>query len=100
MLSAGLAGNSPRWVTLVATCLLAVYLLFLLFVSDHFWVSIVFSIPPLLMLLGIFVWKALQGRSTAARFGTVAILVMFAASALQQLHIGLHPTYFNHNALY
>jgi len=25
---------------------------------------------------------------------------MFAASALQQLHVGLHPRYFNHNALY
>jgi hypothetical protein len=100
MLGGVLTGRPPRRVAPVATLLFAAYLLFLYFVDYGFRVSIAFSIPPLLALLGVFMWKMVRGRSPGAPFGIAAILVMFAASALQQLHIGLHPRYFNHNALY
>ncbi len=95
-----LTNTSLRWIVPSAVLLLCGYLLFLLSIDFHFWVSIAFSVPPLLALLAVFVWKSFRDRSRAAIFGIIAIFLMFIASALQQMHIGIHPIYFNFNALY
>ena len=98
--TAAVAGAAPRWLAQVALALLAAYAAVVLFVDDRFWVSIVFSVPPLVVLLGTFLGRFVRHRSRAAALGLTAVLLMFIASALQQLRIGVHPTYFNHNSLY
>ena len=92
--------KSLRWIVPGSLFLLEGYLLFLLFIDFHFWVSVAFSIPPLLALLFVFLSVGFRERSTAAVFGVISILLMFVASALQQKHVGIHPIYFNFNALY
>ncbi len=100
MLNGALSRKSPRWLTPAALLLFAGYLLFVAFVDYRFWVSIAFSVPPLLVFLGILLSRALRSASPGAGAGIAAILLMFAASVLQQLRIGIDPAYFNHNALY
>jgi hypothetical protein len=100
LLAGALTARPPRWLVPAALALLLTYSAVVLFVDDHFWVSIAFSVPPLVALLGIFLAKIVKLQSKGAAFGFSAILLMFLASTLQQLRVGVHPTYFNHNALY
>lgn len=93
--------NIPLRRILIASLLLfGGYIYFLLVIDSRFWVSIVFSVPPLIALLLACIRKCLQDKSVPAIFGVAAIVLMFIASALQQMHVGIHPIYFNHNALY
>ena len=56
-------------------------------------------LPAALFLLAVFVSAGhRRGRSNVS--GTVGLALTFVAAAVQQLHIALHPVYFNHNALY
>lgn len=100
MLNGALARRPRPWLLPAALLLFAGYLLFVVFVDYRFWVSIVFSVPPLLVFLGMLLARVVHSRPDGARAGIAAICLMFAASALQQLRIGIDPVYFNHNALY
>jgi len=97
MLSAVLTRTAMRKAAWLSGLLFIGYLAYVVFADRRFVVSIVFALPPLLVLLVIFVRRA---RSWSALQGASAILLMLLASVLQQLHVGIHPVYFNHNALY
>ena len=76
------------------------YELFIAFVDHHFAVGVVFYLPPLL-LVGIALGRRFLHRETgASALGPSAVGLMLLSSGLQQAGIGLHPIYFNHNALY
>jgi hypothetical protein len=51
------------------------------------------------VLVLLLVRAARDGHRNAMLAGG-AIVLMLAAAVLQQLHVGLHPRWFNHNALY
>ncbi len=100
LLIGALTKTSQRWIVPCVLIALGGYFLFVLFVDFRFLVSIVFTLPPLIALLCLFIKLSVQRQSQAAVIGSIAILLMFLALVLQQMHIGLHPIYFNYNALY
>ena len=89
-----------RWLRPVAVVLLGIYAGIVLFVNSTFVVAIAMYLPATVFLLLAMVARYATTRDRAAATGVVGLLLTFAAAAVQQLRIGLHPVYFNHNALY
>jgi hypothetical protein len=88
------------WVRRAAIAQLAVYALIVLFVSMRFVVAIAAYLPATLFLL-VALWIAYRRtREPGIAAGVVGLALTFAAAAVQQLRVALHPVYFNHNALY
>jgi len=83
-----------------AAVLFVVYCVVVLFVTDNFLVAIA-AYLPVTLLLG---WVFLQAHRRTGRppflYGFAGICVVLVAAAAQQARIGIHPRYFNHNALY
>jgi len=68
---------------------------------DHsFRVSAIFSTPAVVAVLAFMLVRAIRDEHPNAKLASTAILLMLSAAVLQQLHVGLHPVWFNHNALY
>ena len=89
-----------RRVLVVAALQFAVYSIVVLFRTDAFWVAILDNLPAVLFLiiaLGLACRREKQ-RSLLLAAGGLALNLV--AALLQQLGIGIHPVYFNHNALY
>ena len=89
-----------RWVLVVAVLQFGFYSIVVLFRTEEFWVAILDNLPAVLFLiiaLGLAYRREKQGSLLLAAGGLALNLV---AALLQQLGIGIHPVYFNHNALY
>ena len=91
---------SVRRIVPPVAALFALYTCVVLFVDHSFRTNAVFAAPPVLAVLALLIVRALRDRSGNAATAAGAILLMLLASALQQLQVGLHPRWFNHNALY
>jgi hypothetical protein len=95
-----LSDRLSRLVTLFAGIQVALYVLLVLFLVQDFRVAIFEYLPAaLFMLIGLAraYWRDRVGALAVAAAGMV---LTFVAAAVQQAGIGLHPVYFNHNALY
>lgn len=79
--------------------LLAIYVGLVLFEYHEFLIALLLYLPATVLLLAGFVVRWRQGQSFAAD-GAIAMVLTLIAGLLQYLHIGIHPVYFNHNALY
>ena len=88
------------FVTAAALVELAVYSLLVVFVTDSFSIAIANYLPSTLFLIVAFFASYRSGAGTPVAIGLYGLLLTLAAAAVQQARIGLHPTYFNHNALY
>jgi predicted neutral ceramidase superfamily lipid hydrolase len=71
-----------------------------LFVTSKFYVGIIAYLPSTLFLLFVLLATDRRGHNRAIRWGVAGLALTLAAAAVQQLHISIHPVYFNHNALY
>ena len=56
--------------------------------------------PAALFLLIAFLTAYRREKHGAYLFGVSGMVLTFAAALCQQLGLGLHPIYFNHNAVY
>lgn len=68
---------------------------------DHrfMWAIVYYAVP--ILSLGVFLIREnLRSPSPQAKTGLAAIGTLLGASVLQQLKVGIHPKYFDHNALY
>ncbi len=74
------------------------YLLWLFFVSMKFRVAIAYYLPATVLLLIAFL--VVRRRREGAMIGAVGVLLTLIAAAIQQARIGIHPVYFNHDAVY
>jgi hypothetical protein len=92
--------RSVRGILAPVTALFTLYAWVVLFVDHSFRTNAIFAAPPVLAVLALMIVRALRERSSNAAMSAGAILLMLLASVLQQLHVGLHPVWFNHNALY
>lgn len=94
------AGALARRITMLAGLLLAGYAILVFFVTDTFLTAIIFYLPAavFLWIVLLFAYRRTQNRRVLA--GTIGLGLTFVASGLQQSGVGLHPVYFNHNALY
>ncbi len=69
-------------------------------IDPSFRVSAIASAAPVLAVLVLMLVRAVRDGHRNATLASAAIVLMLAAAVLQQLHVGLHPVWFNHNALY
>jgi hypothetical protein len=79
---------------------LIAYIAVVLFVSQDFVVAIFGYMPATVFLLVVLTLVYIEVRQPQVLLGVVAVLLTFVAAAVQQVGIGVHPSYFNHNALY
>jgi len=96
----GLPDGSARWVIRAAAAELAAYGAIVVTGDRPFAVAICQYLPATAFLLVVLAVRWVRCREPAALGGAGALAVTFVASGLQQAGIGLHPRWFNHNALY
>jgi hypothetical protein len=78
----------------------AVYILYLLLVSQEFLIAILNYLPAAVFLLSVFIYRYFKEKTMPTILGIVAMLLTFLSSFVQQAQIIVHPVYFDHNALY
>ena len=88
------------FITTAALMELAVYSLLVVFVTDSFSIAIANYLPSTLFLIVAFFASYRSGAGTPVAIGLSGLVLTLVAAAVQQARIALHPTYFNHNALY
>lgn len=89
-----------QWVVMVAITLFIIYSLAVLLVTQAFWIAILFYLPAALSMFLVFLLGYYRLRERLLLIGILGFLLTFTAAAVQVGHVGLHPVYFNHNALY
>jgi len=79
---------------------LLVFMCMLVLVSHQFKIIIAFYVPPMIALAVISFarWRRTSAMQWFWMF--TGIVISFVAAALQFLRIGIHPVYFNHDAVY
>ncbi|MDX1431764.1 MAG: hypothetical protein R3286_04880 [Gammaproteobacteria bacterium] len=82
-----------------AVALFAAYALAVAFV-DSFLLAVAHYLPAALFLLLAFWLRYLKDHRPSLLWGVTGLLLTFVAAAVQQLGVGLHRVWFNHNALY
>lgn len=89
-----------RIVTALVPAYFAAFVVVLLFVDYRFQTIISFYAPAVVALAAIAAGTYARTHSRAARYLVLGTGLSFAAAAVQVLKIGVHPQYFNFNALY
>ena len=95
-----LSDRAAMRVTAFAGLLFAAHVVVILFVSRSFAVAIVHYLPATIFLIGAFALAYRRRRDAFLLAGIAGLVLTVVASGAQQVRIGLHPVYFNHNALY
>jgi hypothetical protein len=93
-------GRGLRVLIVAVTAGFLVYAYVVVRIDHSFRVSAIASVPPVLAVLVLMLVRAVRDGHRNAALASAAIVLMLAAAVLQQLHVGLHPVWFNHNALY
>jgi len=96
----GLREGVARRVVRIATLELAVYAAIVLSGDRPFAVAVCEYLPAALFLLAVLIARFARRREGAVLVGAAGLGLTFVASGLQQAGVGLHPRWFNHNALY
>jgi hypothetical protein len=91
---------TARGIGRAAAALFLFYCLAVLFITSNFRVAVVAYLPVVLFLGWVF-WQARRRTNRPAFMtGFAGICVVLVAAGVQQAKIGIHPRYFNHNAIY
>ena len=80
--------------------LLLAYAAVVLWISRRFVIAIAAYLPATLLLLAVLAGRWRRHRETASLLGIIGLLLTLLAAGLQQAGVGIHPKYFDHNALY
>lgn len=92
--------RSVRRILPPVAALFVLYACVVLFVDHRYRTSAIFTAPPVLAVLALMIARSRRERSPNAALAAGGILLMLLGGVLQQLRVGLHPAWFNHNALY
>ena len=84
----------------IALAAFVLYVLVVLFVRRDFLIAIVGYFPALMFMGGGFLFAYRRRRRPPFLVGCLGICLMLFAAAAQQAKLGIHPRYFDHNALY
>jgi hypothetical protein len=76
------------------------YAAFVALGRPSFAVAIANYLPAALFLLAVFVLATYRWRARPIVIGTLGLAVTLLAAGVQHFRIAVHPTYFDHNALY
>jgi hypothetical protein len=94
---------SPRKATIVrrlAVLQLLIFSFVVMFVSAEFFIAVIAYLPATLFLLIGLIAGYRSRRLPALRWGIAGLGLTLLAAATQRLNIGIHPYYFDHNAVY
>lgn len=91
---------TAQTIQVAATGAFVVYAIVIVAVNDSFWVAVANYLPVTAFLMVAFVATYRSTRQPAMAIGIAGLALTVVAAIVQQLHVGLHPRYFNHNALY
>jgi hypothetical protein len=94
------SGPAARAIPALAGILLAGYAALVISGMQEFLIAIAFYLPAAAFLLGVLVLTYRRTASRQVLAATAGLGLTLVASGLQQAGVGLHPLYFNHNALY
>jgi hypothetical protein len=95
-----LSPRLTRWVMIAAVAQFVVFAAVVLVGFQPFWVGIVDNLPALIFLFVALGVTARRQQTWQLWLATAGPALVVLAAAIQQLKIGVHPEYFNHNALY
>ena len=68
--------------------------------DQDFRVAVIHYLPATLFLLIAVLVRNHRAPHPGFRIGAIGLVLTFAAAAVQQLQLGVHPVWFNHNAVY
>ena len=88
------------WVVKAALIELVAYSFYVVIIDQHFFVAIANYIPAVIFLGISFAGKYKRYPVPSILIGLIGLAVTGVAAAIQRLGFGLHPVYFNHNAIY
>src|SRR6202171_5237046 len=71
-----------------------------LFVTSKFYIGIIAYLPSTLFLLYALLTAYRRRPDRGIRWGVTGLALTLLAAVVQQVRVGIHPVYFNHNALY
>lgn len=96
----GFSRTAARRLVAVATVAFVAYALVVLLVWSDFLVAILAYAPAALFLLAIFIRHYVRQQDRGSLLGIAAVLLAFAAAAIQRLEFGIDALSISHNALY
>ena len=94
------APGTAAWLEPAALLGFGIYAATVLFVSASFRVAVMNYLPAALFLIIVYGLRYRRLSDRASLLGLLGLALTLVAAALQQARVGLHPDYFNHNALY
>jgi hypothetical protein len=92
--------RATRFIIGAAGLVFALHTAYILLFNQSFGVAIANYLPATFFLLIAFAVTYRRRRDGFLMAGIWGLVLSFIAAAIQQIGIGLHPLYFNHNALY
>lgn len=92
--------SAARAISGFAALVFLLYCILVLFVADAFVIAMIDYLPVALFLSLAFLLAYRSTKRPAFMFGFAGMCVTLAAAVVQQARLGLHPRYFNHNAVY
>lgn len=95
-----LSDRAVAWVRGFAIAQFALYALIVLAVDQRFVVAIATYLPATVFLMVMLILAYRDERSAGIAHGITGLALTFVAAAVQQLEVGVHRVFFNHNALY
>ncbi|MBH74669.1 MAG: hypothetical protein CL896_02615 [Dehalococcoidia bacterium] len=96
-----LLGNlGQRVVFFVAALNFSIYLGYVVFFNQNFVVAVANYLPAAIFLLVVFAILYNRNQQRLVFLALAGVILTFVAAAIQQIGIGVHAEYFNHNALY
>jgi hypothetical protein len=100
----GAALQFPRsigeYVNRGAAVIFLAYCAVVLFVTRDFRIAILDYVPALVFLGMVFLLTCRRRKMPILLIGFIGVCTMLFAAAAQQVKLGVHPVYFDHNALY
>lgn len=92
--------TGTRWITRLAGLAYVAYAAVVLAGWQAFAVAVAFYLPAVIYLTVRFARAYRRRRTASRRRALIGFGLTFAAAAIQQLQIPIHPVWFDHNALY
>lgn len=84
----------------LAVAQLVLFAFVVLFVTSKFYIGIIAYLPSTLFLLYALLKTYRRRPDRGIRWGVTGLALTLVAAVVQQVRVGIHPVYFNHNALY
>jgi uncharacterized protein DUF6962 len=92
--------STAIYINRVALAVFMAYSLIVLFIRRDFLIAILDYLPALILIGGAFLLAYRRQKRPAFLTGFLGVCIMLFAPAAQQAKLGIHPLYFDHNAVY